>query len=504
MKKTKGNYLLKACMLVLFLSVMVLPGKKASADDGWGSCGTGVNWHFYEATGNLEITGTGEMTSAPWGDYASKITSVTIGEGVTSVCGSAFSSNYNTSYSNLKTVTLSSTVNRIGEKAFYGLSGLTTITLPEALQKIEKNAFAGTGLTSITIPASVTELYYGAFSGCTSLSSVTLTASDPYLPGACFYECTSLKSIVIPEGITGIGSECFAGSGITGIQIPSTVTELGYKAFSDCDSLQAIEIPASVTVLRDISGYDCTWDDYDTSYLCYSCDNLQYVIYNAQHGIPKYTFKECPKLQAVMIGEGVPWIDGGNFNGDAFIAAFIPQSVTEISGDSFDSSHIMTFYSYANTKAWSFAGADANINFVDVSTEAGMAQWNTVWTAATTLPVLNPTTTAAPTATASPSVNTQTKVKVGKVKKLKVKTKKKSTYKLYKISWKKVSGATGYEVYWSRKKKGKYTKISSNAYTNKARCRGIPKNKKFYIKVRAYKTVNGVAHYGKFSKVVRK
>ena len=59
-------------------------------------------------------------------------------------------------------------------------------------------------------------------------------------------------------------------------------------------------------------------------------------------------------------------------------------------------------------------------------------------------------------------------------------------------------------MYWSRKKKGKYTKISSNAYTNKARCRGIPKNKKFYIKVRAYKTVNGVAHYGKFSKVVRK
>lgn len=68
-----------------------------------------------------------------------------------------------------------STVTSIGNHAFYGCKGLTSVTIPDSVTSIGDNAFAGcTGLTSVTIPSSVTSIEYGAFGECTSLTSVTI------------------------------------------------------------------------------------------------------------------------------------------------------------------------------------------------------------------------------------------------------------------------------------------------------------------------------------------
>lgn len=70
-----------------------------------------------------------------------------------------------------------------------------------------------------------------------------------------------------------------------------------------------------------------------------------------------------------------------------------------------------------------------------------------------------------------------------------------------KISWKKVKGVTGYEVYRSTKKSSGYKKVttikksSTTSYTNKK----LKKNKKYYFKVRAYKTVKGKKLYSSYS-----
>lgn len=74
--------------------------------------------------------------------------------------------------------------------------------------------------------------------------------------------------------------------------------------------------------------------------------------------------------------------------------------------------------------------------------------------------------------------------------------------KMAKVTWKKVTGASGYEVNMSTSSKGKYTKIktvsSKTTSYNKTR---LTENKTYYFKVRAYKNVNGKKVYSDWSSV---
>ena len=78
-----------------------------------------------------------------------------------------------------------------------------------------------------------------------------------------------------------------------------------------------------------------------------------------------------------------------------------------------------------------------------------------------------------------------------------------TTSRKIKVNWKKVSGsATGYQIYWSDDSKFRHiisktniSKTSTVSYTGK----NLNKGKKYYVKVRAYKTVNGKKYYGSWS-----
>ena len=71
------------------------------------------------------------------------------------------------------------------------------------------------------------------------------------------------------------------------------------------------------------------------------------------------------------------------------------------------------------------------------------------------------------------------------------------------LSWKKVSGATGYEVYMSTKKASGYKKVATmkKASSVKYTAKKLKSKKTYYFKVRAYKTVSGKKVYSDFSTV---
>jgi len=67
----------------------------------------------------------------------------------------------------IKHVIISSGVESIGNYAFYGCSGLTSITIPNSVTSIGSRAFMDcSNLTSITIPSSVTSIGADAFYNC--------------------------------------------------------------------------------------------------------------------------------------------------------------------------------------------------------------------------------------------------------------------------------------------------------------------------------------------------
>ena len=91
-----------------------------------------LNWNYDAGTKTLTITGTGAMpdfnnaSEIPWHSLQSKIQTVTIGDGVTSVGNNAFSD------CALTSVTLPNSLTAIGDHAFKGCSGLTSIKIGRA------------------------------------------------------------------------------------------------------------------------------------------------------------------------------------------------------------------------------------------------------------------------------------------------------------------------------------------------------------------------------------
>lgn len=221
------------------------------------------------------------------------------------------------------------TVTRIGEFAFYGSYGLTSIVIPNTVTKIGMSSFIRCrSLTSIDIPNSVTVID-GAFSECTGLKSIFIPASVISLVGNPFDSCSGLESIVVdednpvydsrencnaiiqtatnkmivgcknsefPSSVTSLGSWVFAGcTGLTEIHLPETFTSIPSYTFYNCTGLTSIEIPSAVTSI----GYDA--------------------------------FRGCSNISTLELPESLRSIDIGAFSSmSSLTSLFIPQNVYNI------------------------------------------------------------------------------------------------------------------------------------------------------------------------------
>jgi hypothetical protein len=95
--------------------------------------------------------------------------------------------------------------------------------------------FGCTGLTSITIPSSVTDISSSTFYGCTGLTSVTIPNSVTSIASYAFCRCSKLISATIPNLVASIGGYAYSGCyGLISVSIPSSVTSIGKYAFYNC------------------------------------------------------------------------------------------------------------------------------------------------------------------------------------------------------------------------------------------------------------------------------
>ena len=151
--------------------------------------------------------------------------------------------------SGLSSVTIPDSVTNIGEYAFSYCSGLVDVMIGNGVRNIGSYAFQYcSGLKSITVPASVTNIGYAAFFYCSGLTSMTIPNSVTGIGSYAFYSCSGLTSVTIPNSVTNIGASAFSGcSGLTSVTIPGSVTGIGDSAFSGCSGLASVTIPNSVT-----------------------------------------------------------------------------------------------------------------------------------------------------------------------------------------------------------------------------------------------------------------
>ena len=130
-------------------------------------------------------------------------------------------------------------VTGIAPGAFKSSKTISKVTLPSSIEYIGDYAFYDCDLiTSITLPESVTTIGNCAFENCSALESLTLPKSLLKIGDGAFKNCTALKNFTINDGLLSLGAAAFWGcSSITSVTIPATVVEIGDAAFYKCSSL---------------------------------------------------------------------------------------------------------------------------------------------------------------------------------------------------------------------------------------------------------------------------
>ncbi|MGH7940920.1 MAG: leucine-rich repeat domain-containing protein [Limisphaerales bacterium] len=135
--------------------------------------------------------------------------------------------------------------NRIGPCAFFFVAAVASFFLIQ------------TALGQLTITTNNGAITITGVSG--SPISITIPAKTNGYPvttiaNSAFGGDSGLSGIIIPDSVTNIGNLAFASSGLTNVTIPGSVIGIGYEAFVSCESLTNVSVDAGNPAYSSLNG----------------------------------------------------------------------------------------------------------------------------------------------------------------------------------------------------------------------------------------------------------
>lgn len=191
--------------------------------------------------------------------------------------------------SEVESVSIPDSVERIGRHAFSDCENLTELNIPGNVAEIEGALVANSGVTSITVAPE--NSYYNSVDGVLYTADLkTLVAYPPQSPA---------KEYSIPDGTEIIGDGSFEGArNLDSIFIPDSVTTLCSYAFSYCGNLVSIEIPSKVTELADRVFNNCySLETISLPLELKTIDPCAFYMFEFEYEGIKYT--PTPKLKSI-------------------------------------------------------------------------------------------------------------------------------------------------------------------------------------------------------------
>lgn len=273
-------------------------------------------WQCYHVK---KVVVPGGLKTLPDGIVYDEVTELVVGEGITEIPDIALQY-----CRELTKITLPESLEVIGEQTFNGCSALKEIVIPSGVTAIGNYAFQScTSLTTVDIQGTDVSIGTGAFGMLRNLEHVTIGRPGGAITigDNAFWYCP-LSDLTLSEGVTSIGADCFTGSGLERVELPSTLETIGDQAFANCTSLAgSVTIPGGVTGLGEDIFSNSRITDMTIAYGVESIGNS--------------AFANCGALTSLTLPESLVTIGDSAFSGHSIPSLVIPDSVETIGAKAF-------------------------------------------------------------------------------------------------------------------------------------------------------------------------